>query len=86
MTAGILASAASVSRRARLGVAAGRARSGPAAMPCSSSSSAFSRCSGAMRWWFMPDRDGLRGLQKALGAVGEFLEVHLANPSSSAAM
>ncbi len=49
-------------------------------MPCSSSNNALRTCAGAIRWWFILHRDGLRRLQEAARPIGEFLEVHVSMP------
>ena len=45
-------------------------------MPSLSSSRALSRCSRRDPLVVHADRDGLRALQEALGAVGELFEIH----------
>ena len=56
------------------------ARIRPAAAPSSSSSSALSRCSGVRRWWYSRMAMVWARLQEALGAIGEFLDVHVSVP------
>jgi hypothetical protein len=78
-TAGIFASAASVSRSA-VAASPPLALMSPAAMPSLSSSSAFKQMLRRNPLVVHADGDGLRALQEALGAIGEFFEVHMRYP------